>query len=433
MKLAAAIRRNMAADANVANAIAMLETQDSVLKIADKVVSRMSELATLAMDVTKNSGDISNYNTEFQSLQTQLAQLGRERFNGISLFVEESQDSTPASSEAQTITVITSEDGTQTSGLSIHAINTSPWLHMLQNGFVSFADPSDGTSRIFAPNAPQDIDGYLASGEVFDLDQTTSVTQTWADSFSLPAGHLTRAATIPAHNYDVMVGTNTVTLAASTSATVSASISLPANVVSQGGNNYALVPPTNPDYTTTPTYRELAENVRTQAYIDPLHQGTTTTSTVTVQYTPQAIYTRPEDGSTTSAITLDVPAQTAVLTMTLDPWSGNAIASTAADVSDGQLTSSTADEFGIVARNALQSLAAMRAANGAEQSRLHFAKDMLSINRVNLESAHGRIADIDVAMESTQLARFNILQQAGTAMAAQANQSAQTLLRLLAN
>ena len=77
MKLAAAIRRNMAADANVANAISMLETQDSVLKIADKVVSRMSELATLAMDVTKNSGDISNYNTEFQSLQTQLAQLGR--------------------------------------------------------------------------------------------------------------------------------------------------------------------------------------------------------------------------------------------------------------------------------------------------------------------------------------------------------------------
>ena len=142
---------------------------------------------------------------------------------------------------------------------------------------------------------------------------------------------------------------------------------------------------------------------------------------------------RSEDGSTTSAITLDVPSQTAVLTMTLDPWSGNAIASTAADVSEGQLTSSTADEFGIVARNALQSLAAMRAANGAEQSRLHFAKDMLSINRVNLESAHSRIADIDVAMESTQLARFNILQQAGTAMAAQANQSAQTLLRLLAN
>jgi flagellin len=173
--------------------------------------------------------------------------------------------------------------------------------------------------------------------------------------------------------------------------------------------------------------------VRSQQFIDPLHQGTTTTSIVTVQYTPQAVYTRPEDGSTTSAIVLDSPSQTAVLTMTLEPWSGNAIASTAADVSSGLLSRATADELGIVARNALQSLAGMRATNGAEQSRLHFAKDMLSINRVNLESAQSRIVDVNVASESAQLAKLNILQQAGTAMMAQANQSAQSLLRLLAN
>jgi flagellin len=79
----------------------------------------------------------------------------------------------------------------------------------------------------------------------------------------------------------------------------------------------------------------------------------------------------------------------------------------------------------------IQNLATLRANNGAEQSRLTFAADMLSINKVNLESANSRIIDVDVADESTKLARFNILQQAGTAMLAQANQSTQSILRLI--
>jgi len=73
----------------------------------------------------------------------------------------------------------------------------------------------------------------------------------------------------------------------------------------------------------------------------------------------------------------------------------------------------------------------MRAQNGAEQSRLEYAKDMLAVNQINLEQANSRIIDVDVASESSQLARFNILQQAGTAMLTQANQSTQSILRLL--
>ena len=80
---------------------------------------------------------------------------------------------------------------------------------------------------------------------------------------------------------------------------------------------------------------------------------------------------------------------------------------------------------------AIQNLATLRATNGAEQSRLSFAADLLAINRVNLEAANGRIVDVDVASESANLARLNILQQAGTAMLAQANQSQQSILRLL--
>jgi len=54
-----------------------------------------------------------------------------------------------------------------------------------------------------------------------------------------------------------------------------------------------------------------------------------------------------------------------------------------------------------------------------------------AINKVNLESANSRIADVDIASEGANLARLNILQQAGTAMLAQANLSQQSILKLL--
>ena len=73
----------------------------------------------------------------------------------------------------------------------------------------------------------------------------------------------------------------------------------------------------------------------------------------------------------------------------------------------------------------------MRANNGSEQSRLNFASELVTTNKANLEAANSRIVDVDVASESTQLARWNILTQAGTSMLSQANQSAQSALKLL--
>ncbi len=80
---------------------------------------------------------------------------------------------------------------------------------------------------------------------------------------------------------------------------------------------------------------------------------------------------------------------------------------------------------------AIQNVATFRAENGAEQSRFGFAAELLTVNKANLEAAASRITDVDVASESTQLARFNILVQSGTAMLTQANQSSQIALKLL--
>ena len=80
---------------------------------------------------------------------------------------------------------------------------------------------------------------------------------------------------------------------------------------------------------------------------------------------------------------------------------------------------------------AIQNVATMRAVNGAEQSRLNFASSLLTTNQTNLQAANSAIADVDVAQETTNLAKWNVLVQAGTAMLTQANQSAQIALKLI--
>jgi len=79
----------------------------------------------------------------------------------------------------------------------------------------------------------------------------------------------------------------------------------------------------------------------------------------------------------------------------------------------------------------IQQIATERATLGASQSRLEVASAQLVVQYENLEAAISRIRDVDVAEESTQLARYNILVQSGTAMLAQANAAPQTVLKLL--
>jgi len=239
MKLSASIRRTEATQANVNNALSLLQTQDGVLKNAEKVVIRMSELVQLATDVTKSTNDTALYRTEFESLQSQLSSMLSEKFNGVSLFNSGGNDATITTTN--TLSVVTAQDSGQTIGIT-----------QADLGSIAF---------------------YVGTGSAAALAGTAIAT----------------------------------------------------------------------------------------------------------------VF-----GSSTGA--------------------KDAVSSVTA---------------------AIQNLATLRATNGAEQQRMTFAADMLSINKVNLESANSRIADVDIATESSNLARFNILQQAGTVMLAQANQSTQSVLRLL--
>lgn len=223
MKLSAAAKRQSAVSANIGNSVSYLQTQDGALKVAGKILDRMSELKTFYIDPTKNSSDLANYDAEFKALQSELTAVGAETFNGKALF--------------------------SSSGMDVKVT---------------------------------------------------------------------------------------------------------------------------------------------------------------------------EDHSTSSQVTM----------------AGRDLSSTVASVGVGALTaSSTSGSLANVTLSqittAIQNVATMRASNGAEQSRLGFASELLTANKANLEAANSRIMDVDVAEESTQLARWNILTQSGTAMLSQANGSAQTALRLI--
>ncbi len=64
-------------------------------------------------------------------------------------------------------------------------------------------------------------------------------------------------------------------------------------------------------------------------------------------------------------------------------------------------------------------------------SRLRFAGQEMAVQKTNLIAAKGRVTDVDIASESTQLAKYNVLVQASASMLAQANTSADVALMLL--
>jgi flagellin len=246
LKMLASVHRSRATKNNIQNAVSLLQTQDGVLQTAVKIVDRIGELKAMSTDSTKNSGDLQNYNEEYQQLRAQLLELQSEEFNGIGMFTT-TQGLTDSTKEG-VFTIYTTERGDST-------------------------------------DAPKvDVNGvFLASGG----DTTASV------SYSISDG---------------LIG--------------------------------------------------------------------------------------------------DVTSMTS-----------GGIASTALTM-DGILSD-------------LQNLANVRAVNGALQSRLGYSYDQVATTMDNLTAARSRIVDVDIAEESTNFAKLNILTQAASSVLSQANATAQTALRLL--
>ena len=84
-----------------------------------------------------------------------------------------------------------------------------------------------------------------------------------------------------------------------------------------------------------------------------------------------------------------------------------------------------------VFEQALANVAFLRAQVGGSMSRVTFSAENIAAQKTNMKAALGRIVDVDIAEESTELAKYNILTQASAAMLAQANTNADVALMLL--
>lgn len=265
---------------NHQNALSYLQVQDGALETVGKIVNRMSELRTMAADVTKNTSDIENYSKEFRELQSQLNQLRREKFNGISLFA---------------VTGGVSSTGTLNSSTS------ASYSYVDSSGTEQTASYSSFARTLYTHPSGAAGDGSISLN-------VTNLT------FVLSVGTIQGGAT--------------------------------------GVNLFGLA--------STGITAATGTGITTDGFID--------------------------------------------------------------DISSLSISQFT---------HVIEKVADARAENGAEQQRIQQSYELHQTNLVNIEAAHGKIMDVDVALESTRFARNNVLVQASASMTAQANQLTNIALTLL--
>jgi flagellin len=123
----------------------------------------------------------------------------------------------------------------------------------------------------------------------------------------------------------------------------------------------------------------------------------------------------------------DVVVDSEGATFSMTGVDGAAYDLTGSDLTDA--TNAAAAQIAVTAM--INTVATDRSTVGSSISVLSSYNDQLAVLNDNLAAANSRIKDVDVAEESTNFARYNILVQAGTAMLAQANATPQSALRLL--
>jgi flagellin len=113
MKLNAQIARTGAAQNNVNNAVSFNQTQDGYLQQVNTALTRMSELAVSAQDVTKTTSDRQLYQQEYSTLGSYINDVATKSFNGVSLF------------NGNTLNVTTDSEGNTFSNLGVNLGSTT--------------------------------------------------------------------------------------------------------------------------------------------------------------------------------------------------------------------------------------------------------------------------------------------------------------------
>ena len=471
-KLASKLDRTEAVRQNVQNGISYLQVQDGALSTMAKVIDRMAELRTMAADITKNTGDIENYSKEFIELQKQINQMYHEKFNGISLF---------SMSRAERITNPPDLRPTLDKNDSVKDSSGRAYQSFSRN-IMTTADGvfQDGNVSLNVTNLQ-----YLTS--IGGLD-TTYITQTAAAIIEAQKLNNEQANNADSQGERSFINIGNINSTNSDDWNNNSVADNILNVLSNpltrkdfslkgytgdAGANVRVAGVDTVDDNAHVMYKGKAYTAHAQmegAYNDATHAADAYVSGDVVFYNG-AYYehnganfaTSPEVPSATKggvgqgAWTLVANATTGEAITDPETWATEGAASNlttttigfAEDTSTPFTTQAEVDEYmdEVYTENdylksimlvsmgtftdMIERIADARAENGAEQNRLNMTSELLVQNQTNLEAAHGRIMDADVALESTRFARQNVLVQSSAAMVAQANQLTNIALTIL--
>ena len=141
------------------------------------------------------------------------------------------------------------------------------------------------------------------------------------------------------------------------------------------------------------------------------------------------------DGSASAGLTFQIGIQNSAndqISMSITKLTTSTLGSATLHLSAASLSTAANAKLAIgVFDKAIQQLSQARAKVGATQNRMTVTVSNLAVAQENLTAANSRIRDVDVAQESANLTKSQILSQAGLAVLAQANQLPQSALSLL--
>jgi flagellin len=458
-KLQSSVKRTEASLNNHQNALSFLQVQDGVLEAMGDIVDRMAELRTMAADVSKNTADVENYSKEFLELQDQLAQMKREKFNGVELFAVEAeeddlkglnkahllingefhnnengkrangsyakkeqyeyfddplvQNRTKSMYDKYEFKLYTNPSGVSADGnINLNIVNLQFMLGLKDPSALGVDNSGTGANAKFAFDTDGDgtINGdeWLNSGFDIDGDNDDDANEIAASGLDLD-GNGTISAAEWRQKYDadddgVVDGTEWgaagFDITGGTANSVDQNEIAASGLDKDGNGSISALEWRSVQVDGAGKYIQVGKSVNLGGLNQPdldIGDGNT-------------------HKSNTDNNTINGPGINYQDMLTEEGY-----------VKD--ITKISIEEF----TNIIEKIADVRAENGAEQQRVNQSLSLQQNNLVNLEAAHGRIMDVDVAMESTRLARHSVTVQASAAMVAQANQMTAVALTLLSN
>ncbi|WP_336366999.1 flagellin N-terminal helical domain-containing protein [Marinobacter sp. C2H3] len=434
---------------NSNDGVSLAQVAEGALGESGNILQRMRELSVQAANATNSASDRKALQSEVNQLKQELERIATTtEFNGLKLLdgTFQAQKFQAGANENQTISV--SITGSRIDSLANNTITASNAVS--GQGTGSAIGPASGSAPALNGLAPQDI--TIASS----LDsKTVSITASGATAGDIAAEINKQAETTgvtatarTTATLDGLAASGTVSLklssGGSSSATISAQISdvndlepLAREINAASGKTGITAEVDNGKIT---LIEETGRDITIEGFTSNAGAGTT----VNFQGSADTSAIQLTSGSTDSArtsgeITFD-SAQSFAITSTADAAAGSilnvaantAIGSTPETIADVDISSFEGASSALrVIDSALETINGIRADLGAVQNRLQSTIANLSTTSENLSAARSRIQDADFAAESANLARTQVLQQAGLSVLAQANARPQQVLQLL--